>query len=121
MMRVIRALWRPLRPGLPETFGPSGVAVSLHDGAARVGLIIVTQASHNGAEWIHASIAWADHMPEYEDLTSLKEAVFGPEREAYQVFPPASRHVSIHDFALHLWGRADGSGVLPELGTEGSI
>ena len=124
MMRRLRKLWPHLHIGLPEPFGPSGVDVRLlkPEALAVAGSVIVTQCSHaEYGEWVHASIAWTDHMPSYEDLTALKDAVFGPEREAYQVFPPASRHVSIHDYALHLWGRADGSAVLPVFGADGTI
>jgi len=122
MMRRVRKSWPEVRALLPRQYGPSGVAVTLLT-ANRVhaGSIIVTQAEHEGADWLHASIAWDDAMPDYEDLTALKLAVFGPHREAYQVFPPASRHVNIHDYALHLWGRADGRNVLPLFGADGTI
>lgn len=114
MMRRIRKLWREFGIAGPVPFGPSGVVVTLMlPSGGHAGSIIVTQATHEGAEWLHASVAFDGEMPAYEDLTALKDAVFGPEREAYQVFPPAAEHVSIHDFALHLWGRADGRGVLP--------
>jgi len=133
LCRVLRAVYQPqyIRPLPPQPFGPSGVSVELRDRAWKVGSVIVTQASHYGPlerltgqgprDWLHGSLAWVDHMPDYDDLVALKDAVFGPKRECYQVFPPVTRHVSIHDFALHLWGRADGTGVLPEFGEDGSI
>lgn len=121
LCRVARACWRPLRPSPPAWYGPTGVVLSLTRDGAHAGSVIVTTASHDGEEWVHASIAWDDHMPDYGDLVSLRDAVFGPRRECYQVFPPASRHVSIHNFALHLWGRADGASVLPAFGAEGTI
>lgn len=104
-------------PGYPESFGPSGFTIRL----GRVGSVIVTQADLDGAEWLHASLARVDRMPDYADLVALKAATFGPDREAYQVFPAASDHISIHDQALHLWGRADGQRVLPHFGSEGTI
>lgn len=123
MMRRIRRLWPDVEAGLPQPFGPAGVSVPLHrktpDGPQ--GSIIVSQAWHDGAEWLHASIAWAGMMPDYEDLAGLHDAVFGPEREVYQVFPAASHHVNIHETALHLWGRADGSSALPAFGAAGTI
>lgn len=112
-------------PDAPKAFGPSGLYLSLREvpGAEPFGSVIVTQSDQPGddSEWLHASIARTDRMPDYADLVALKAAVFGDDRECYQVFPPKSRHVSIHDQALHLWGRADGRPVLPEFGTEGSI
>jgi len=71
--------------------------------------------------WVHASISRSAVMPSYEDLVRLKASVWGPDGEAYQVFAPVREHVNIHEHALHLWGRADGKGVLPRFGIYGSI
>ena len=142
MCRVLRAGLRAqgVRPTLPNPYGPAGVSVTLERTITMraLGSVIVTQAPYQdeggvrvmgtkgciypGSEWwLHASIAWTDQMPDYDDLAMLKDAVFGPERWAYQVFPPEARHVNIHEFALHLWGRVDGQNELPEFGQEGSI
>ena len=119
--RLLNALHR-LGPGRASAFGPCGVAIRLYSAAAVcTGSVIVTQADHDGAEWIHASIARERFMPSYDELCCLKQGVFGPDRFAYQVFPPASQHVNIHERALHLWGRADGKPALPEFGASGSI
>jgi hypothetical protein len=108
--------------GKPERFGPCGFSVRLYDSSGVCdGSVIVTQASHGAAEWVHASIARERHMPTYADLARLHEAVFGSRRFAYQVFASADRHVNIHARALHLWGRADGRNVLPDFGAEGTI
>ncbi|MGW6502946.1 DUF7694 domain-containing protein [Nonomuraea angiospora] len=110
------------RPQPPLPHGPRGVAVRLVDQRdLYLGSAIVTQFEMDGAEWIHASFAWLDHIPSYEDLTVLKAGVFGDRREAYQVFAPAARHINIHTNALHLWGRADGTRVLPDFAQAGTI
>jgi hypothetical protein len=119
--RLVNALHRH-RPGPPKAFGPCGIGIRLYDSSAVcTGSVIVSQADHDGDEWIHASIARERHMPTYDDLVALKRGVFGPDRYAYQVFPPADQHVSIHDRALHLWGRADGKPATPEFGAMGTI
>jgi hypothetical protein len=122
-LRLLRIL--PRRLGLilesPSAFGICGLDIRLFSGDRCAGSVIVTQAEHDGVEWIHASIAYTSQMPDYEDLATLKDAVFGPARYAYQVFPPASQHVNIHEHALHLWGRADGRPQLPEFGKDGTI
>lgn len=97
--------WSP-----PERFGPDGWRFL---NSAGEGSIIVTVAPHGDTEWIHASIAWRDSMPTYDDLTLLHRAVFG-DSWAYQVFAPAIDHINIHEHALHLWGRLDGKPVLPD-------
>lgn len=127
-----RTTWAPPRP-----FGPSGwrllayppVALATPDVVGQpIGTIIVTVSElHNAEEtgdftdWCHASMSWTTRVPTYEELCLLKEAVWGPEGEAYQIHPRAERHVNIHPNALHLWGRADGGAVLPDFGKFGSI
>ena len=105
--RLGRKLWQ-----VPEPFGPDGWRMLRHGGGSSV---IVSVAQHDdGAEWLHASIAHADHTPSYDDMTQLYQAVWRGQGWAYQVFAPTSEHVNIHPHALHLWGRLDGSPVLPE-------
>ena len=104
--------WEP-----PQRYGPDGWSMRNRD---RTSSVIVSVAYHDGAEWIHASIAHVGRMPDYADLTTLHRAVFG-DRWAYQVFAPRSAHVNIHETALHIWGRVDGQPALPNFGAEGSI
>jgi hypothetical protein len=99
-----------------EPFGPDGI-VGLRPGHS----VIVTRAEHDGAEWIHASLAHETRVPSYGQLVALHHAVWGDEGFAYQVFASSARHVSIHPNALHLWGRADGANVLPDFGGAGTI
>jgi hypothetical protein len=81
-----------------------------------VGRVLVTywwEGDHYSEEWIHASIAFKERMPTYEEMKLMHEAVF-PKGYAYQVFVPSDKHVTFHEYALHLWGRTDGVPVLPE-------
>lgn len=99
----------------PTPFGPDGWRL---DHLSGEGSVILTVADHGPDDWVHASIAWRDRMPSYEDLKTLHAAVFGA-GWAYQVFAPPSDHVNIHAFALHLFGRLDGKPALPDF-TEGT-
>lgn len=116
--------------GVPEPYGPTGYRLHAfaHDRIDPIGTIIVSvselpdaQASGDFTDWTHASMSWADRVPTYDELVLLKSAVWGDEGEAYQVHPRAERHVNLHEFALHLWGRADGAPVLPDFGRFGTI
>lgn len=106
-----KGLW-----GVPTPFGPDGWRMITLGTGSVWGSVIVTTSDVPGDphEWTHASISWTDRLPTYAELCRLKEAVWGGDGYAYQVFAPASEHVNIHEFALHLWGRADGAPVLPE-------
>ena len=110
-----RNLWKP-----PEPFGPDGWYMQRFN---REQTLIVTAADHeDGKEWWHASIASAvGRMPTYDDLALVHRAVWGGTGYAFQVFAPGAEHISIHDFALHLWGHADGSNPFPAFGASGSI
>lgn len=113
--------------GAPMLFGPCGWKMSTLDPAA-VGTIVVSVSelpdahdSGDFTDWCHASMSWADRVPTYDELVLLKAAVWGDDGEAYQVHPRAVRHVNLHEYALHLWGRADGRPVLPDFGRLGTI
>jgi hypothetical protein len=71
--------------------------------------------------WIHASISRTSGVPSYDDLVMLHRVVWGDTGHAYQCFVPPTEHVNIHARALHLWGRADGSRVLPDFAVFGTI
>lgn len=110
---IRRAFERYIGPGWRvANQGPRGIAMAHRTSGYTV---IVSQDRIAGAQWIHASIANREYMPNYEDLVNLHKSVFG-QRYAYQLFVPSRTHVSIHPFALHLWGRADGTPCMPDFG-----
>jgi len=83
-------------------------------------IILGAHIEPDGVPWLHASIS-RKRMPSYEDLAMLHNAVWGGAGFSYQVFAPKDQHISIHAYALHLWGRADGAAVLPNFGQYGTI
>ena len=107
--------------GVPEMFGPDGW--KLDTLLLKRGRIIITADPVGSAfpeGWIHASMSWQTRLPSYDEMVHLHKAVW-PNGYSYQVFAPPSQHVNIHPYALHLWGMADGSAVLPEFGQFGTI
>lgn len=110
--------------GVPAPFGEDGW--SFDTLTVEHGRVIVTASDFTsigapaGEEWLHASMSWQDRLPTYDELVQLHKAVW-PNGYAYQVFAPPSQHVNIHPYALHLWGKADGSPMLPEFGKFGTI
>jgi len=98
--------WSYVLPPITERF-TDGTA-ERHSGRS----VIVSCADHDGDEWVHASLAGTE-TPTYVELTWLHRAVFR-DGYAYQVFAPRDKHVNIHEHALHLWGRLDGTPALPE-------
>lgn len=110
--------------GRQEPFGPDGVVFAVRKGGD-FGTVILTQADWDEdgteVEWLHASWAFQDRDPTYAEMALLHRAVFGRRRFSYMVFAPEDQHVNIHQHALHLWGRADGSNAMPTFGMTGSI
>jgi len=83
--------------------------------------VIFSVGRHDdGKRWLHVSLVLQDGLPSYEDLCEVKRIFVGRKRQAIQVFPPAYKHVNIHERCLHLWCCLDGDG-LPDFGREGSI
>lgn len=103
----------------PEPYGEDGWVMVRKDRLASV--IVSCARFEDGIEWVHASIAKADILPEYDDLVVLRQAVWGATGWAFQVFAPPSDHISIHPYALHLWGRLDGERTHPDFGKNGTI
>lgn len=115
--RIRRVLERGYGGGwVAERFGPAGVQLQHRSGVS----IIVTEADADGVEWRHASVARRDRMPSWDELALLHSAAFG-DGYAYQQFVPSEHHVSIHDQALHLWGRVDGLPGCQPVVTGGSV
>lgn len=108
--------------GVPQKFGEDGWKFDTL--TAKRGRIIVTNSTApgetDGADWLHASWSWQTRIPSYDEMTWLHKAVW-PNGYAYQVFAPPANHVNIHMYALHLWGKADGSIALPDFGQFGTI
>lgn len=59
--------------------------------------------------WLHVSVSHrGGRWPQWREMCEVKDGFIGPERTAYQVHPPADKHISIHDKVLHLWCCLDG-------------
>jgi hypothetical protein len=115
---VLRRILGRAEWAAPVPFGEDGWMLVRKNGD---GMVIVTVAEFDGAEWIHASISHPHRMPIYADLMLLYHAAFAGAGQAYQIFVPEDEHVNIHEFALHLWGRLDGKPALPLFAENGTI
>ncbi len=78
-------------------------------------VIVSATTERDGRRWLHVSLTrpGGKTIPDYQDLVEVKDAFFGPNRAAYQVFPKRSEHYNAHPKCLHLWGCLDGD-VLPD-------
>jgi len=84
--------------------------------------VCVSTAVYGDDVWLHVSYSRRSRMPDYEDGVMVKRDFIGIDREAYAVFPPVERHVSIHLYCLHFWCNLDHpDGVLPDFRAGGEI
>lgn len=120
-LRIRRTLGRS-DWNLPKPWGEDSWLIDRVDGTGRIIVSFAPYDDRDGVEhdWIHASMSYRDRMPEYADLKLLHQAVF-QDRTAYQVFVPPAEHYNYHEFCLHLWGRADGTPVLPDFTFLGAV
>ena len=80
------------------------------------GLYVLLTASIEADKkrWMHVSISHrGGRLPTWGEMCECKELFCGVGRTAYQVHPPKTKHVSIHDKVLHLWCCLDGA-VTPD-------
>lgn len=109
----------PLHEAIPRVL-PDGWTVlePWGDGNAyrhRCGLaVLVSTAEYpDGRDWMHISVSRRDRIPNWGDLTFIKNT-FAPDRYAYQVLPPPDKHVNLHEYVLHLWVPLTGEPPLPD-------
>jgi hypothetical protein len=116
----------PLHSAIPRVL-PDGwtIVQPWGDGNAyrhRTGLrVIVSTADYDGRDWMHISCSRGDRLPSWDDLRFAKATFAGEARYAYQVFPPAEKHINIHAFTLHLWVPLTGEPPLPDFTRGGDM
>lgn len=103
--------------GVPRPAGWRILDVGVDGAAYRLpgGMVAIYSVSrHEGRIWAHLSLSHKSRMPSWPELVSVRDALLGPDTEAYQVAPPRSRYVNLHPRVLHLFACLDArSGVLP--------
>jgi|SRR5215831_13846083 len=72
----------------------------------------------DGRRWLHISMSYPDRVPAYDEMIFAMRAILGDDREAYQVFPPRARWISIDPYTLHLWHCVDAT-PLPDFARGG--
>jgi len=89
--------------------------------AYRDGLrVIATVENHfeDKSVWLHISFSYANRLPSWQDLKSVKDLFIGRQRLAVQLLPHEEDYVNLHSFTLHLYTRLDGD-TLPGLAPGG--
>jgi len=64
-------------------------------------------------EWEHLSVSRQNRIPNWTEMDSMKHLFFLPEEVCFQIHPPVSEHVNIHNNCLHIWRPVSGSIYMP--------
>ena len=57
----------------------------------------------SGQGWDHVSVSTETRCPTWEEMDRIKRIFFKDHETAVQYHVPASDHINIHDYCLHLW------------------
>ena len=93
----------------PDPFGTGRdyCRTYFHKHGLRLILTATLEADHK--RWLHISVSHrGGRYPTWEELCRIKDTFCGEDATTYQIHPPRSKHVSIHDKCLHLWTCLDG-------------
>lgn len=71
-------------------------------------LIVCSDVYDDGKRWVHLSVAHRHRMPKWRELVEVRDWILGPQAKAIQVLAPASQHVNINQYCLHLFCCVDG-------------
>ena len=104
-VRAERYRWADAPGGLDSHRGdPYGVFI-LPPNMQRADIkIIATDGSgHPDNLWEHVSVSLAHRTPTWEEMSLVKALFWDAEDLVLQFHPPASKHVNVHPYCLHLW------------------
>lgn len=76
-------------------------------------VIISGALEEDNKRWIHVSVSREYGLPNWSDLTLVKNLFIGEDKTAIQVFPSKDKYVNIAD-VLHIWYCYDGIDFIPD-------
>lgn len=112
--QLISLLGRPLPQGWMSHPTPVLDGGAHYSSPAGLSIIESIGIEDDGKRWHHVSAAYQHRLPSWEDLLMVKRLLMGPDSTAIQILPPARKHVSIHNYALHLFHCLDTDAPLPD-------
>lgn len=63
--------------------------------------------------WDHVSVSLNHRIPNWTEMSYIKNLFFEPHEWAYQLHAPPSDHINLHPYVLHLWRPQDQEIPLP--------
>jgi hypothetical protein len=75
-----------------------GGAFWVHCGKAHLKVI-----ASDGGGWDHVSVSLPGRCPTWDEMEFIKRTFFRDDETAMQLHVPASEHIDIHPYCLHIW------------------
>lgn len=107
-----------MSPPIAQRLGPEwlwlGVPPIEYSGYAfrnsSTGILVITSVDtmDDGSRVWHVTCSYADHLPSWEDLKTIKNLFIGPEVDALQLLPKESDYINLMPYCLHLWAEYEG-------------
>jgi len=116
VLRCLPAIRHPKLEG-PWFHPDLGNTIWFFGEGERLRIMASVEEKEDGNKWFHVSLSYADRIPQYEEIATVRDVMFRPESTVLQVFPPRNEHFNEHEFTLHLWERVTppGGRPLPDL------
>lgn len=67
----------------------------------------------SGEGWDHVSVSRRNRCPNWTEMEHVKRMFFRDDAVAYQLHVPPAKHISLHDYCLHIWRPQDAQIPMP--------
>ena len=68
-----------------------------------MGVIAGIEPTNRHGTRLHVSVSFAHRLPTWSEMKTVKDAFFGPDRDAMIVLPRERHYVNVHKHCHHLW------------------
>jgi hypothetical protein len=75
----------------------------------------VMSNGNDGSDWEHVSVSLDHRVPNWAEMSMVKDLFWGENECVVQYHPAKSEYVNIHPNCLHLWRLVDGSFPMPPI------
>lgn len=79
-------------------------------------LNVIVTYHEDRSELIHISVSLPNRIPNWTEMSFIKEEILGPETVAIQIHPRNSEKVNLHPHCLHIWSSKALTEVVDNIG-----
>lgn len=73
--------------------------------------VLVSLDATTHGDLLHLSVSRARTLPSWKDVSLLKDAFFGENRDAMMMLPTKEDFVNLHEYTLHIWETPERWGI----------